>query len=176
MLTSQKVSWHGQRGMKRNQLLPKMKTLLQTKPAPDMLFIHLGGNDLVTTHLGKLTKQAQGDVRTLAKLCPETILIWSDVLPRIRYRGAVRQNKVEKHAKHSIHPWEHMSERLEESRSDTPKYNGTQISNLGPMECTWTILEMTSWSKICTTGSAVLRTTQGYWNSPFHTNPLDSHL
>ena len=73
-----------------------MKTLLQTKPAPDMLFIHLGGNDLVTTHLGKLTKQAQGDVRTLAKLCPETMLIWSDALPRIRYRGAVTQNKVEK--------------------------------------------------------------------------------
>ena len=81
-----------------------------------------------------------------------------------------------KHAKHSIHPWEHMSERLEESRSDTPKYNGTQISNLGPMGCTWVILEMTSWSEICTMGSAALRTTQGYWNSPFHTNPLDSHL
>ena len=56
----------------------------------------MGGNDLVTTHLGKLTKQAQGDVRTLAMLCPDTVLIWSDVLPRIRYRGATAHNKVEK--------------------------------------------------------------------------------
>ena len=95
MLTSQKGSWHGQRGMRWNQLLPKIKTLLQMNPA------HLGGNDLVSTHLGKLTKQAQSDVRALATLCPETMLIWSDVLPRIRYRGAFKHNKVEKTRKTS---------------------------------------------------------------------------
>jgi hypothetical protein len=64
-----------------------------------MLLIHLGGNELVTTHLGKLTKQAQGDIRALAMLCPETVLLWSDVLPRIRYRGPTAHNKVEKTCK-----------------------------------------------------------------------------
>ena len=96
MLTSQKVSWHGQWGMKWNQLIPKVKTLLQKGLPPHMLLIHLGGNDLVTTHLAKLTKQAQGDVRALAMLCPDTVLIWSDVHPRIRYRGALAHNQVEK--------------------------------------------------------------------------------
>ena len=96
MLTSQKVSWHGQRGMKWNQLIPKVKTLLQKDLPPHKLLIHLGGNYLVTTHLGKLTKQAQSDVRALAMLCPKTVLLWSDVLPRIRYRGAKAHNKVEK--------------------------------------------------------------------------------
>jgi hypothetical protein len=82
--------------MNWNQLIPKVKSLLQRNLPPYMLLIHLGGNDLVSTHLGKLTKQAQGDVRTLAMLCPNTVLIWSDVLPRIRYRGATAHNKVEK--------------------------------------------------------------------------------
>jgi hypothetical protein len=98
MLTSQKVSCHGQRGMKWNQLLPKMKTLMCSATPPQMLFVHLGGNDLASTPLRQLTEQAQCDMKALAELCPHTALIWSDVLPRIKYRGAHANNKMEKNS------------------------------------------------------------------------------
>jgi hypothetical protein len=97
LLTENRVTWHGQRGMKWNQLLPKTKALLlQTSSAPDVLCIHLGGNDLVSTPLRKLTSQAKSDINALAKLCPHTALIWSDILARVSYRNAESNSKIEK--------------------------------------------------------------------------------
>ena len=58
MLTSNKVTWHGQRGMQWNQLIQNIKALMQSALYPKMLFIHLGCKDLVSTPLRKLTKQA----------------------------------------------------------------------------------------------------------------------
>ena len=72
---------------------------MRSATPPEMLFVHLGGNDFVTTPLRKLTEQAQCDMKVLAELCPQTVLIWSDVLPRIRYRGAYRNNKMKKTCK-----------------------------------------------------------------------------
>ena len=69
---------------------------MRSATPPEMLFIHLGGNDFVTTPMRKLTEQAQCDMKALAELCPHTAIIWSDVLPRIKYRGANANNKMEK--------------------------------------------------------------------------------
>jgi lysophospholipase L1-like esterase len=82
--------------MKWNQLLPKTKALLERSPVPNVICIHLGGNDLVSTPLRKLTKQAQRDINTLAKLCPQTVLFWSDILARVSYRNAESNSKMEK--------------------------------------------------------------------------------
>ena len=65
----------------------------------NVICIHLGGNDLVSTPLRKLTKQAQRDINTLAKLCPQTVLIWSDILARVSYRNAESNSKMEKNRK-----------------------------------------------------------------------------
>ena len=96
LLTHTRVTWYGQRGMKWDQLLPKIKAILQYTPAPDMICIHLGGNDLASTPLRKLTCQAKSDMNALAKLCPHTTLVWSDILARISYRNASNDNKMEK--------------------------------------------------------------------------------
>ena len=96
MLTSPKVQWQGQRGMKWNHLLPKVKSMLAVTAPPSMLFVHLGGNDLSSIPLRKLTEIAKYDLTALAGMCPQTVLVWSDVLPRIHYRGAHADNKMEK--------------------------------------------------------------------------------
>ena len=41
----------------------------------------------------KLTELAQYDLTALAALCPHTVLVWADVLPRMHYRGAHADNK-----------------------------------------------------------------------------------
>jgi len=96
MLTSSKVQWQGQRGMKWNHLLPKVKYMLSVTAPPSMLFVHVGGNDLTSIPLRKLTEMAKYDLTALAGMCPQTVLVWSDVLPRIHYRGAQSDQKMEK--------------------------------------------------------------------------------
>ena len=71
---------------------------MRSVTSPEMLFVHLGGNDLVSTPVRKLTEQAQCDMKALAELCPHTALIWSDVLLRIKYRGDNANNKMEKNS------------------------------------------------------------------------------
>ena len=95
-LTRSNVTWHGQRGMEWQQLLPKMQHLLRSAPAPTWICLHLGGNDLASIPLRPLTAMAVQDVRTLHKILPNTLIIWSDVLPRMHYRGAQSDAKVEK--------------------------------------------------------------------------------
>ena len=73
-----------------------MKSVLAVTAPPSMLFVHLGGNVLSSIPLRKLTELAQHDLTPLAAFCPHTVLIWSDVLLRIHYRGDLADNKMEK--------------------------------------------------------------------------------
>ena len=40
------TKWHGQRGMRWDQLMPKIERPLQKEPTPSKMVIHLGGNDV----------------------------------------------------------------------------------------------------------------------------------
>ena len=90
------IAWHGQRGMRWHQLLPKVKSLLQSKAPPSWICIHLGGNDLASIPLRALTTMALQDIKTLSKIAPNTMFIWSEILPRVHYRGANSDAKMEK--------------------------------------------------------------------------------
>ena len=95
-LTRSNITWHGQRGMKWQQLLPKMQHMLRSAAAPTWICLHLGGNNLASIPLRALTAMALQDFRTLHNMLPNTLLIWSDVLPRVHYRGAQSDAKMEK--------------------------------------------------------------------------------
>jgi lysophospholipase L1-like esterase len=95
-LTKSNIAWHGQRGMRWQQLLPKMQNKLQSAAAPTWICLHLGGNDLASIPLRALTAMALQDIKTLSNMAPNTVLIWSDVLPRVHYRGAISDAKMVK--------------------------------------------------------------------------------
>jgi hypothetical protein len=95
-LTKSNLAWHGQRGMRWQQLLPKMQTMLLSAAAPTWICLHLGGNDLASIPLRALTAMALQDIRTLHNMVPSSVLIWSDVLPRVHYRGTSSDAKMEK--------------------------------------------------------------------------------
>ena len=46
-----------------------------------------------------LIQMIQKDVKAYSNLFPETCIIWSDILPRAAYRGAISNAKVEKSRK-----------------------------------------------------------------------------
>ena len=90
------TKWHGQRGMRWGQLMPKMEQLLQREPPPAKLIIHLGGNDIPATPIHKLVRQIREDLEKLRKWMPATQIVWSDLTARLRYRYARDHAKVDK--------------------------------------------------------------------------------
>lgn len=77
-----KLHWLGKSGMTWDQLIP---TLLHTRrrlPDPDVLVIHLGGNDLGTDSNMTLIHRMKKDLGYLKQIFKNSILVWSDIVPR----------------------------------------------------------------------------------------------
>ena len=73
-----------------------MQSMLQATAAPTWICLHAGGNDLASIPLKALTIMALQDIRTLSTMAPNIMWIWSEVLPRVHYRGAISDAKIEK--------------------------------------------------------------------------------
>lgn len=79
------VQWRARRGMKWHDLDPFVLHLLKSFPPPDILVIHLGSNDLVSEELNSkiLGQEIQCTFLRYHALMPQTILVWSNILPRL---------------------------------------------------------------------------------------------
>ncbi|XP_061463786.1 uncharacterized protein LOC133389964 [Rhineura floridana] len=82
------VRWLGRRGMRWDGLLPALFQPAVEVAAPQVLVIHLGGNDLGLLKGKALIEQACGDLRAIARRWPGVHLVWSDILPRRRWNCA----------------------------------------------------------------------------------------
>nr|XP_033796710.1 elastin-like [Geotrypetes seraphini] len=77
-----RVSWWGQRGMRWSQLLVLLTDLRSRTSHPDILLIHLGGND-VDAWTGKdLVNRIKDDLRVVWDWFPGVLIVWSDIVPR----------------------------------------------------------------------------------------------
>ncbi|XP_053109227.1 uncharacterized protein LOC128326441 isoform X2 [Hemicordylus capensis] len=90
------VEWLGWRGMRRAQFLPMLHEFLEGNPVPDVLLLHFGGNDLVDQSGISLSRQIAQDLVVALSWCPGLVVIWSDITQRRVWRGAVKQNKVDR--------------------------------------------------------------------------------
>ncbi|KAM3924805.1 uncharacterized protein RB166_008161 [Leptodactylus fuscus] len=88
--------WLGQRGMVWHRFLPEFHKFVRLDRAPDVLLIHLGGNDLGVRPFRELISDIKLDLLRVWALFPGLITIWSDIVPRRTWKGArsvVRLNK-----------------------------------------------------------------------------------
>ncbi|XP_061083922.1 uncharacterized protein si:dkeyp-121d4.3 isoform X2 [Conger conger] len=83
-----RVWWKGMQGMTWDQLLPQLLKLKGTWPNPDVIILHLGGNDLGKSDLGVLLEAVRKDMASLRGIFPDCLLVWSDILPRRSWRTA----------------------------------------------------------------------------------------
>nr|XP_033788404.1 elastin-like isoform X1 [Geotrypetes seraphini] len=79
-----RVSWWGQRGMRWSHLLLLLERLRSRPRHPDLLLLHLGGNDVDACSGKDLVNIIKDDLRIVLDWFPGVLLIWSDIVPRPR--------------------------------------------------------------------------------------------
>ncbi|XP_021436008.2 uncharacterized protein LOC110502366 [Oncorhynchus mykiss] len=84
--SSVRVWWKGTQGMTWAQLLPQLDQLKIKWPSPDVVILHLGGNDLGTHNPEALLASVKKDLTSMRSIFPQCLLVWSDILPRISWR------------------------------------------------------------------------------------------
>ncbi|XP_048061484.1 uncharacterized protein si:dkeyp-121d4.3 isoform X3 [Megalobrama amblycephala] len=82
-----RIWWKGVQGMTWQQLVPLLHQLKDNWPKPDVLIIHLGGNDISTTAPEAFFETVKKDMTSLKSIFPQCLLVWSSILSRQSWRG-----------------------------------------------------------------------------------------
>ncbi|XP_048864622.1 uncharacterized protein si:dkeyp-121d4.3 isoform X2 [Brienomyrus brachyistius] len=82
-----RVCWKGTQGMRWEQFLPLIQQLKDTWPNPDVIIIHLGGNDLGSGDTETLLAAIRKDLEYMKSIFPQCLLVWSSILPRLSWRS-----------------------------------------------------------------------------------------
>lgn len=82
------VRWLGLRGGRWKDLLGMMFRQECVWGRPDCVVIHMGGNDLCTVKGIVLIGRIKRDLLRVRAEWPEVCLVWSDVVPRLVWRGS----------------------------------------------------------------------------------------
>lgn len=62
---------------------------------PDVIIVHIGTNDILTMDRFSLLNLVFTFLSSLHRLFPGSVIIWSDILPRIEWRGARNQSAID---------------------------------------------------------------------------------
>lgn len=74
--------------MRWDSVITNVQDMMNAKGEPSMLILHCGANDLIEVGSYNLREQICMDFRYLASLLPRTVLVWSQMLPRLSWRGS----------------------------------------------------------------------------------------
>ncbi|XP_067322976.1 uncharacterized protein [Anolis sagrei] len=134
------VEWRGRRGLRWDGLCPLLFNAGSVLP-PDVLVIHLGGNDLGLLTGKALFLQARADIRKIWWTWPGVHIVWSAIIPRRRWLGGGDVGRLEKARKRvnramrvfMIHQRGHFLSHPNITRDDERLYrsDGIHLSELG---------------------------------------------
>ncbi|XP_061440727.1 uncharacterized protein LOC133364348 isoform X2 [Rhineura floridana] len=83
------VHWVARRGMLWDAFLPSVCQIMSAADRPHILLVHLGENDLVQRPGLDLLLKVTRDLKWLISSYTQLIIVWSDMLVRRVWRGAV---------------------------------------------------------------------------------------
>lgn len=78
------------------EIYKKIKSLLKVNDAPRYLILHCGANDVGNIPLKDLIQQMKMTLGRIKLLLPDTKLIWSQLLPRIKWKYSVHMEAMNK--------------------------------------------------------------------------------
>lgn len=91
-----KVMWLGRRGMRWERLLPTLFQQHASCSPPQVLLIHLGGNDMGLLKGKALILQARADFQTIRQWWPGVVIVWSCMLPRFNWKEGIDHKVMER--------------------------------------------------------------------------------
>lgn len=91
-----RVIWAGVSGLRYSQVLHIANSLRQCTPTPNYLIVHFGGNDIGSENCGLLRKNLMQTMLHLMQMFPTTTIVYSSILPRLKWRCALDSRVVEK--------------------------------------------------------------------------------
>lgn len=80
------ILWQVRSGMSYKDILRLLKKLLEFEDHPHILVIHCAGNDIGKEPIGILRNKLKAVLSSVARLLLHTLLIWSQILPRLKWR------------------------------------------------------------------------------------------
>ncbi|XP_033759311.1 uncharacterized protein LOC117341555, partial [Pecten maximus] len=90
------VWWQGKGGLRWRELEPFIRHLLTVEDIPQILVIHCGGNDIGQCVSCGLRHAIVKTLHKLMQLLPDTIFVWSQILPRLEWRNEIVHEAVER--------------------------------------------------------------------------------
>lgn len=78
------------------RVIPEVHRFAWLDSVPDILVLHVGGNDLGLHPNGQVIKDIQWDFLRLRSSFPYMIIAWSDIVARMSWRGARSVEKLNK--------------------------------------------------------------------------------
>lgn len=79
------VLWIPKRGLHFEGLKALLYSELASKPAPKYLIVHVGANDIRDINIKDFDNLLAKDFDEIAQFLPDTILVWSDMLTRLKW-------------------------------------------------------------------------------------------
>ena len=80
--------WQGRSGLTLDSLRNQVRIMCKFEDVPVFILIHLGGNDIGRIGLKDLGKKYKDEIDWVQKKLPNSIIIFSQILPRISWRYA----------------------------------------------------------------------------------------
>ena len=77
------IHWFGRRGMLWGDLIFELSRLYTLFSPPDILIVHLGGNDVGKLRTLDLINMMKDDFNFLSQASPASCLIFSEIIPRL---------------------------------------------------------------------------------------------
>ncbi|XP_044141387.1 uncharacterized protein LOC122931380 [Bufo gargarizans] len=82
------IRWIGMRGMLWSRVLPEFYRFARLDRPPNVLVLHVGGNDLGARPFRELARDIKFDLLRLWAQYPRLVTVWSDMVPRQHWREA----------------------------------------------------------------------------------------
>ena len=97
-----RVIWQGKSGAHLDDIFPLLAA--RQGPDPSVLLIHVGTNDLISMDEFCMRQRILLLLNSCTVRFPDTVLIWSAMLPRVFYFGARSQSSLERKRK-ALNRW-----------------------------------------------------------------------
>ena len=81
------IAWWAVRGLRWSGFRRSVETQVLFSSPPSIIFIHLGGNDLVHENTCELRRTIEIEIKYLRDAFPQTTIIWVDILQRQTWHG-----------------------------------------------------------------------------------------